>query len=355
MTLSQPLRHWPAKAPLRAAPAALALAMLAACGGGDGDGTSPPVAGAYTVGGALSGLAASRSVTLQNNAGNDLQLSANGNFEFGTRLDHGVAYAVTVKTQPTGQRCTVAQGTGTATSNVSNVQVRCENLAAATYTVGGAVSGLTGSGLVLQNNGRDDLAVSANGGFSFATAQAGGTAYAVTVRTQPAGQSCTVVGGTGTVAAAHVTSVEVRCANSPAATGFPEGDWKQQACNQAGTGQWARSLWRVTRQADNRVSVRQGVVTFTDPNCTGAGTPREELMFDVGQFQFDRRDSTATLTAFWGPWLLPSGRTTRTIWALKGGYFCLLGGEDSLALPTAARVEEYTDVFIPSKACYTRN
>jgi uncharacterized repeat protein (TIGR03803 family) len=84
-----------------------------------------------------------------------------------------------------------------------------------TYTVGGQVSGLTGS-VVLENNGGDDLTVSASGAFAFKTALAGGTGYDVTVHTQPAGMSCAVSGASGTVAAANVTSVQVACA--PAAT-----------------------------------------------------------------------------------------------------------------------------------------
>ncbi|RLA00547.1 MAG: hypothetical protein DRQ47_09335, partial [Gammaproteobacteria bacterium] len=39
-----------------------------------------------------------------------------------------------------------------------------------TYTVGGSVSGLTGTGLVIQNNGGDDISLDANGDFTFATA-----------------------------------------------------------------------------------------------------------------------------------------------------------------------------------------
>ncbi|MGA8393082.1 MAG: hypothetical protein WB775_13225, partial [Burkholderiaceae bacterium] len=35
-----------------------------------------------------------------------------------------------------------------------------------TYTVGGTVSGLTSTGLVLQNNNASDLAVAANGAFT---------------------------------------------------------------------------------------------------------------------------------------------------------------------------------------------
>ena len=53
------------------------------------------------------------------------------------------------------------------------------------YTVGGAVSGLVGSGLMLVNNGGDDLAVSADGPVTFASPVAKGAEYRVTVLTQP--------------------------------------------------------------------------------------------------------------------------------------------------------------------------
>jgi YVTN family beta-propeller protein len=80
------------------------------------------------------------------------------------------------------------------------------------YTVGGTLSGLTaGSSVTLADNGTDTLVVSANGTFTFAKALPGGTAYNVTVSTQPAGQVCAVTGGTGAVAAANVTSVAVSC------------------------------------------------------------------------------------------------------------------------------------------------
>ncbi|MEQ6342148.1 MAG: Ig-like domain-containing protein [Gammaproteobacteria bacterium] len=76
-------------------------------------------------------------------------------------------------------------------------------------TVGGSVSGLQGS-LVLRNNGGNDLALSSNGAFIFSTAFAAGTAYNVTVATQPVSQSCTVLNGAGTLAA-NVTNVSVSC------------------------------------------------------------------------------------------------------------------------------------------------
>lgn len=79
-----------------------------------------------------------------------------------------------------------------------------------THTIGGNVSGLTGSGLVLQNNGGDNLAVGADGAFTFATPVGSGNPYSVTILTQPTGQTCSVSSGSGT-ASANVTSVAVSC------------------------------------------------------------------------------------------------------------------------------------------------
>jgi 6-phosphogluconolactonase (cycloisomerase 2 family) len=82
-----------------------------------------------------------------------------------------------------------------------------------TYTVGGAVSGLTGSGLMLQINAGDLLAVSKAGAFTFANQLGSGASYTVTVNTQPStpAQNCTVANGSGTVGAANVTTVAVAC------------------------------------------------------------------------------------------------------------------------------------------------
>ncbi len=86
----------------------------------------------------------------------------------------------------------------------------------ATYTIGGTVSGLTGSGLVLQDNLGNNLSVSTNGSFTFTTAIASGGAYNVTVLAQPSNpaQNCVVTIGTGT-ATANVTSVLVTCTMAP--------------------------------------------------------------------------------------------------------------------------------------------
>jgi hypothetical protein len=85
---------------------------------------------------------------------------------------------------------------------------------ASEYTVGGTVSGLSGT-VGLLNNGGDYLSISSNGGFTFLTSLGDGASYAVTVGTQPAGQTCEVSRGTETIASANVTDVSVTCSDDP--------------------------------------------------------------------------------------------------------------------------------------------
>ncbi len=95
--------------------------------------------------------------------------------------------------------------------------------AAQAFSVGGTVSGLTGTGLVLQNNGGDDLVIGNNGAFTFSTPVANGSTYAVTVKTSPSDQACVVTGGTGTVATSNVTDVVVTCGAGWSTSLFPIG------------------------------------------------------------------------------------------------------------------------------------
>ncbi|VAW99558.1 probable outer membrane secretion protein -Rhodobacter capsulatus, partial [hydrothermal vent metagenome] len=84
------------------------------------------------------------------------------------------------------------------------------------YTVGGQVEGLTGSGLVLQNNGGDNLTISANGAFSFSLTAIDGDEYAVSVLTQPGNpnQTCTVNNGNGNISGAAISAVTVTCSTT---------------------------------------------------------------------------------------------------------------------------------------------
>jgi 6-phosphogluconolactonase len=194
---------------------------LDSCGGGSSSPSSPSH---YTVGGSTSGLLGS-GLVLQNNGGNDLAITTNGSFVFSTAIAGGSAYAVTIKTQPTNpsQTCVLSAASGTIGAvNVSNVVVTCTTQ---TFTVGGSVSGLMGSGLVLQNNGGNDLAITSNGSFVFSAAVTSGSPYAVTIRYQPAvpSQTCVLSAASGTISAANVSNVVATCTLQPGRFAYVSG------------------------------------------------------------------------------------------------------------------------------------
>ena len=192
----------------RAATAA-ALLILGGCGGS----SSAPT---YRLEGTVSGLRGSGLVLA--NAKQMLGVSAGATmFNFGSVLTSGASYKVTVQTQPAGQTCSIANGSGAATgASVGNVVVTCSQLAS---SLGGTLSGLTVSGLVLAN-GSDTLSVPADATtFTLPTPVATGSSYAVTVHAQPAGMSCAVISGTGTMPASAVTTVAVSCTDQPFSLG----------------------------------------------------------------------------------------------------------------------------------------
>ena len=169
----------------------------------------------YHLGGTVTGLLGS-GLTLDVNAASPLAVGANGSFNFPTSLASGAAYAVTVATHPTSpsQTCTVTNSSGTlAGADVTNIAIVCTTNS---YNIGGSVSGLAGTGLALSLNGAAPLAISADGGFTFPSDVQSGSAYAVTIATQPASPAppCLVAGGAGVVGGENVTSVRVVCGNS---------------------------------------------------------------------------------------------------------------------------------------------
>src|SRR5579872_264382 len=167
----------------------------------------------YNVGGTVSGLLGTH-LLLQN--GSDvLPISTDGSFKFPTQVASGGTYQVTVAANPVGisQICTIAMGTDAGTvvdHDITNVSVTCDTN---TFAVGGTVSGLTGTGLVLEDNNGSDLTITGNGAFTFVSKVSSGSPYNVTVKTEPSGpaQNCTVSGGQGTVGTSAVKSVVVNC------------------------------------------------------------------------------------------------------------------------------------------------
>jgi uncharacterized repeat protein (TIGR03803 family) len=163
----------------------------------------------YTVGGSISGLA-SGGMVLVNGSDTLAVNSGASSFTMPTAVAYTSAYAVTVQTQPTGLTCSASNGTGTmGSAAVTNIAITCS---ANTYTVGGSISGLTASGLVLLDSGGDATSVSANATqFTMNTGVAYGSAYAIAVQTPPADLVCSVSNGSAIMGAADVTSVSIAC------------------------------------------------------------------------------------------------------------------------------------------------
>ena len=172
--------------------------------------TNTPTVIPITVGGTLTGLNSGQQLTLLNNGGNPLQMTSNGSFSFSTPITSGANYSVTVATQPTGQVCTVNNGSGfNATSNISNISVSCSTI---TYSIGGSVSGLTsGQQVTLLLNGSNQLIQTSTGSFVFPNNISAGGSFSVTVGTQPLGQTCVLSNGVGSNVQSNVSYISVSC------------------------------------------------------------------------------------------------------------------------------------------------
>jgi N-acetylneuraminic acid mutarotase len=178
-----------------------------------------------SLGGTVNGLQAGNSVVLQNNVVDNLTVAQSGQFTFPNGFAPGSSYAVTILTQPAGQSCVVVNGSGVlpgtvsvlgspGAHGVSDIVVNC-SAGAGPFTVSGTVAGLLpGNTVVLQDNGGNDASVSANGGFVFSTPLASGSAYAVTVLTQPPGQNCAIGNGSGAAILENVANVAVVCSDN---------------------------------------------------------------------------------------------------------------------------------------------
>ncbi len=134
--------------------------FLSACGG---DGSSSPDTRddnngngtgkiRFTIGGTITGNGAS--VTLSLN-GSEETLAASP-FTFAQDLSDGNQYAVLFVSTPTNQQCTIGNGVGTASANVTNVLVTCANPMALLQYDDAEVTGIMTSG-DFDNDGFIDL------------------------------------------------------------------------------------------------------------------------------------------------------------------------------------------------------
>lgn len=81
------------------------------------------------------------------------------------------------------------------------------------YSIRGSVSGLSGGGLVIQNNGSDSLAIESNGSFEFSSTQLATEQYNVTILSQPnlPGITCAVSNESGVIGNTDIENVSISC------------------------------------------------------------------------------------------------------------------------------------------------
>ena len=119
----------------------------------------------------MSGL--SGTVVLQDNGGDNLSVTANGSFTFATSLASRDGVQRDGEDEPVRADLHGHQRVRHGRLGQRHQRGGVVRQRRATYTVGGTVSGLSGT-VVLQDNGGDNLSVTANGSFTFATSLAPG-------------------------------------------------------------------------------------------------------------------------------------------------------------------------------------
>jgi hypothetical protein len=211
---------------------ALACALgLSGCGG-----STPNLA----VGGSITGLT-KPGLVLKNGDGPDLPVPAySASFVFNEYIRADDEFNVTVKTDPTAAHCTVVNGKGRSAFNVNTIIINCitesHELSGTIVWPDKAKQTTDPVGLIL-NNGNNAVTIAANSpAFTFnkpitdstgkpvtdSTGKAtysgqvdDGSAYGVTVAQQPAGATCSVTNGVGTMGTVPVTNVLVTCVAAP--------------------------------------------------------------------------------------------------------------------------------------------
>jgi hypothetical protein len=150
----------------------------------------------YTISVAVTGLTGT--LVMQDSKSDTLNFTTNNTQTFTQSYASGSSYTVSVKTQPSGQTCTLgSNASGTINSNVTVTATCTTNVV--NYTISVAVTGLTGT-LVMQDDKSDTLNFTTNNTQTFATSYASGSSYTVSVKTQPSGQNCTLSSNaTGTI------------------------------------------------------------------------------------------------------------------------------------------------------------
>ncbi|MCU0823775.1 MAG: concanavalin [Leptospira sp.] len=141
----------------------------------------------YILGGSVLGMVPGGSVLIKN-GGEEITVTADGNFSFSSRFPTGTPYAVSI-TPSSNMNCTLSNGSGTfQTANITTVAINCSwgsNFHELAVNVNG-----TAASFSVQNNGSDSLSISTLGLQPFSIRIANGAAYDIRFTSQPSGAVC---------------------------------------------------------------------------------------------------------------------------------------------------------------------
>ena len=184
---------------LRSMLAAACAVTLAACGGSGGN---------LYLGGSVVGLA--KTGLILQNGGEELPVaSGSTSFYFTNLIKTEDRYDIKIKAQPKGATCAVSNGSGKANSySVSTTVVSCIT---DQYTLGGSISGLTASGLILANGSSQISPLANSTKFVFPATVGDGSIYTVNVTQNPPGLACSVGNAVGTMGSSNNDTLIVTC------------------------------------------------------------------------------------------------------------------------------------------------
>lgn len=166
----------------------------------------------FAVRGSVSGLTGSGLTLLLNGAATQTVAAGAVAVAFPV-VPSATAYTVSVGTQPSGQTCSVNNGSGVVgAADVTTVSVSCGG--GTGFTIGGNAIALSSGGLTLSLNGGAPVAIAAGvSTFTLPTLLQTGAAYSVTITNPASGplKTCLLGRAKGIVAASNITDVLVWC------------------------------------------------------------------------------------------------------------------------------------------------
>lgn len=319
---------------------------------GSGTGTSGTKGSttAYSIGGSISGLSQT-GLSLTAGSGNTMTVAAGGtSFTLPKPLASGTKYIVSVGTQPTGQTCQVSNASGTVSAAVTNVQVSCT---LNNYPIGGTVTGLNAGGLVLAN-GMATVSIAAGASaFVFPTKFQFGSAYSVSVQTQPTGLTCQIMNASGTIPASAVTNLLIVC-----------GQWTWMGgSNQTGGAATYGSLG--SPASGNLPGARSAAASWTDHNgnlwlfggSSGGGLFNDLWEYSPGSglWTWVSGSNTANAAGVYGtqnspaPGNVPGARELAAAWVDSSNNLWLFGGQGYDASGTTGALNDLWEYNVSSK------